>query len=119
MAINRQSKRAIGVVWGGVAQDAGGAVGENGPVPLGMVFQAVHLTQVVEQHLACHVHRHVKPVEVDILTRAVVGTQTDDIPFVRHHVGQLELFEKALDRRVFLSKLLAGSRWRCRDDFRP
>jgi len=101
-------KTRIGIVRRSVAQNAGGAVGKDGPVPLGMVFQAVHLTQIVKQHLASIVHRHVETVEVDVLICTVVGTQTDEIPLVCHHVSQLELFEEALDRRVFLPNFLAG-----------
>lgn len=90
-----------------MAQDAGRAVGPDRPVPFGACLEAVDLSQVVEQHLAGEIHRDIEPIEVHVLAGAEVGPQPDQIPLVSHRVGQLELLEEALDRRVGLAHLLA------------
>ena len=87
--------------------DTGGAVGDEGVVPLGPVAQPVHLAQVVEENGAGQGRPHLERIEVDLLP-AHIGAQADDVAFVGDHVDPLVLAEKALDRGVALALFLAG-----------
>jgi hypothetical protein len=93
-----------------VVPDIGGAVVDQGVVEVGLGLESVHLAHVFEKQSAAALDRALAAVDIDVFRRVltVIGTQTDHVALVGHHVIQLVLAEEALDRGIGLALFLAG-----------
>src|SRR6185369_8607433 len=91
----------------GVSADAGRTVAGEGVVPFRMIFQRVHLWQVIQKNLPDKILRRIDMIQIDLFT-PVIRPKPDQVAFVGNHISQLVLPEKPLYGRVVFTDFLTG-----------
>ncbi len=79
-----------------------------------MISKMIEVIHVREEKFPCDVRRNIGPVHVNFFILAIIGAEPDDVAFICGNEDQFILAEKSKDRRIGLSRPVAGFDGKCK-----